>query len=132
MTRTQRRATLAALAAAAGAIAIFAAVFIVKARAQDELDSLTVCRDTQKLIFENALVRVIDDVIPPGAAEPRHHHPRGLVITLADADVETRSGAGNFVRGHSTAGSVRWNEPLTHEVRNVGTTPTHYIRVDIK
>jgi len=119
---------MAAVAVASAAFAIFA----MKARAQDELDSLAVCRDTQKLIFENAFVRVIDDVIPPGAAEPRHHHPRGLVITLADAEVETRSGAGNFVRGHSTAGSVRWNEPLTHEVRNVGSAPTHYIRIDIK
>jgi hypothetical protein len=116
----------------AAALSAAIAGFAWKARAQDELDSLTVCRDTQKLIFENAFVRVIDDVIPPGAAEPRHHHPRGLVITLADADVETRSGAGAPVRGHSSAGSVRWNEPLTHEVRNVGTAATHYIRIDVK
>lgn len=128
MTRTYRRATLAGGAAVIAMLAAFA----FRAGAQDELDSLTVCRETQKLIFENALVRVIDDVIPPGVAEPRHRHPRGLVITLADADVETRNGAGNPVRGHSTAGTVRWNEPLTHEVRNVGNTPTHYIRIDIK
>jgi hypothetical protein len=108
------------------------AAFVFRAHAQDELDSLTVCHDTQKLIFENTFVRVIDDVIPPGVSEPKHHHPRGLVITLADADVETRSGAGNPVRGHSTAGSVRWNEPLTHEVHNVGASATHYIRIDVK
>jgi len=116
----------------AAALVLIAAIG-VKMNAQDDaLDSLTVCRETQKLIFENALVRVIDDVIPPGVSEPRHHHPRGLVITLVDADTETRSAGAGFVRGHSTAGSVRWNEPLTHEVRNVGATATHYIRIDIK
>ena len=116
------------------AAALTISLFALHALAQSdaELDSLAVCKDTQKLIFENSFVRVIDDVIPPGVTEPRHHHPRGLVITLADADVETRSGAGGFVRGHSTAGSVRWNEPLTHEVRNVGAAATHYIRIDVK
>lgn len=126
MTRTQR------VACFAGAAVVAIAVFALHAPAQDELDSLTICHDTQKLIFENAFVRVIDDVIPPGVSEPKHRHPRGLVITLVDADVETRNGAGNLVRGHSTAGSVRWNEPLTHEVHNVGATATHYIRIDVK
>jgi hypothetical protein len=126
MTRIQRVACFTGIAVAA------IAALALRAPAQDELDSLTVCHDTQKLIFENAFVRVIDDVIPPGVSEPRHRHPRGLVITLADADVETGSGTGKPVRGHSTAGSVRWNEPLTHEVHNVGATATHYIRIDVK
>jgi hypothetical protein len=126
MTRTQRSACFTGVAALA------IATFALRTPAQDELDSLTVCHDTQKLMFENAFVRVIDDVIPPGVSEPRHRHPRGLVITLADGDVETRNGAGNPVRGHSTAGSVRWNEPLTHEVRNVGAAATHYVRIDVK
>jgi hypothetical protein len=38
-------------------------------RAEDHLNSLIACRQTQKLIFENAFVRVIDDVIPPGISE---------------------------------------------------------------
>jgi len=126
MTRTQRVACFTSLAIVA------IAVFVFRSPAQDQLDSLTVCHDTQKLIFENAFVRVIDDVIPPDVYEPKHHHPRGLVITLVDADVETKSGGGNPVRGHSTAGSVRWNEPLTHEVHNVGAAATHYIRIDVK
>ena len=126
MTRTQR------LACFTGVAALAIGAFVLRAPAQDGLDSLVVCRDTQKLVFENAFVRVIDDVIPPGVSEPRHHHPRGLVITLADADTETKNDGKNPARGHSTAGSVRWNEPLTHEVHNVGTSATHYIRIDVK
>jgi len=102
------------------------------ALAQDPaLDSLQVCKDTQKLLFENAFVRVIDDVIPPGGAEPRHQHPRGVVVTLAEADVETTNAAGRTAKGHARIGAA-WSEPTVHEVRNVGAAPTHWIRIDIK
>src|SRR5271163_2190205 len=101
--------------------------------AQEDLDSLKVCRDTQKLVFENALVRVIDDVIPPGVAEPRHRHPHGLVIVLADAQTETRTVPdGPWRKGMSKFGAVGWSEPTVHEVHNIGDTPTHYIRIDLK
>ena len=101
--------------------------------AQEDLDSLKVCSETQKLLFENAFVRVIDDVIPPGAAEPRHRHPHGVVVSLADADVETKIYPdGRTARGHSKLGNVNWSEPTIHEVRNVGISATHWIRIDVK
>ena len=110
-----------------------AALIVRGVAAQDALDSLVVCHETQKLIFENAFVRVIDDVIPPGVSEPKHHHPHGVVVAIEDADTETRSYPdGQPTRHHSTKGSASWNESLVHDVKNVGTTPTHFIRIDIK
>jgi hypothetical protein len=101
--------------------------------AQDTLDSLVVCHETQKLIFENAFVRVIDDVIPPGVSEPKHHHPHGVVVAIEDGDTETRSYPdGQPARHHSTKGSASWNESMVHDVKNVGATTTHFIRIDIK
>jgi len=100
---------------------------------QEDLDSLKVCGDTQKLVFENALVRVIDDVIPPGVSEPRHRHPRGVVIVLADAQTETRTSPDSpWRKGMNKFGAVNWSEPTVHEVRNVGVAPTHFIRIDVK
>jgi|HubBroStandDraft_6_1064221.scaffolds.fasta_scaffold41393_6 hypothetical protein len=100
---------------------------------QDDLDSLKVCHETQKLVFENGFVRVIDDSIPPGAAEPRHRHPHGVVITLADAQTETRTSPDDpWRKGASKFGNVGWSEPTVHEVRNIGTQPTHWIRIDLK
>jgi hypothetical protein len=102
-------------------------------RAEDHLDSLIACRQTQKLIFENAFVRVIDDVIPPGVSEPKHRHPHGVVIALEDADTETRSyPGGKATRRHTTNSSASWNEAMIHEVKNVGRKPTHFIRIDLK
>jgi len=113
------------------AVIVFA---LARLRAQeDDLDSLKVCRDTQKLIFENAFVRVIDDVIPAGVSEPRHRHPHGLVIVLADAQTETRPSPDSpWRKGASKFGTVSWSEPTVHEVHNVGTAPTHFIRIDLK
>ena len=114
-------------------LGVFLVISLRGALAQDDasLDSLIVCKDTQRLIFENTFVRIIDDVIPPGAAEGRHRHPHGVVVTLAEADVETVNAAGRTTKGRTRIGAG-WNEPTVHEVRNVGTTPTHWIRIDLK
>jgi hypothetical protein len=110
-----------------------AALVVRNVTAQDALDSLLVCHETQKLIFENAFVRVIDDVIPPGISEPMHHHPHGVVVTIVDADTETRLYPdGQPTRHHSAKGSASWSESLLHDVKNVGAAPTHFIRIDIK
>jgi hypothetical protein len=113
---------------------ISSGVLIVRgSRVQDDLDSLIACHETQKLIFENAFVRVIDDVIPPGVSEPKHRHPHGVVIALEDADTETHSYPdGKATRRHTTKGTASWNEAIIHGVKNVGTEPTHFIRIDVK
>ncbi len=124
----RRLKTIAAILVVAAAILV-----VRRVTAQDALDSLIVCHATQKLIFENAFVRVIDDVIPPGVSEPKHHHPHGVVVALVDADTETRLYPdGQPTRHHSTKGSASWNDSLVHDVKNVGATPTHFIRIDVK
>ena len=116
----------------AGVVSLLA-VSVRRGHAQDALDSLIACHDTQKLIFENAFVRVIDDVIPPGASEPKHRHPHGVVICLEEADTEVRVYPdGTPLRRHSLRGTATWNEALIHDVKNVGKTATHYIRIDVK
>ena len=101
--------------------------------ASDDLDSLIACKETQKLIFENQFVRAIDDRIPAGVAEPKHRHAHGLTITLADWDSETVTYPGSQMsRRHATLGEVRWTEPLIHEVRNVGQTASHTVRIELK
>jgi len=116
----------------AGALLALVAV-VRRGQAQDPLDSLIACHDTQKLIFENTFVRVIDDVILPGVSEPKHRHPHGVVVSLEDGDTETRLYPdGQPQRRHSTKGTATWNETLVHDVKNVGTKATHFIRIDIK
>src|SRR5580698_5648576 len=65
------------------------AAFVVRPQPTDDpLDSLKASPATQKLILENAFVRVIDDQIPVGVAEPRHRHRHGVSVYLSDYTTE--------------------------------------------
>ncbi len=98
-----------------------------------ELNPLLVCKDTLKTIVDNQFVLVVDDRIPPGVAEAKHQHRHGLAIELADADLEmTTYPDHKTARRHETLGEVDWTEPTIHAVRNVGTAPTHTIRIELK
>jgi hypothetical protein len=118
------------------ALAVTITVATQKERAreqQEELDSVKVTPQTQKVIFENGYVRIIDDRIPPGVAEPKHRHPHGVTVALTDYDVEQRNYAtGKVTRSHRHAGEVRWTEATVHDVRNIGQTPSHAIRIELK
>jgi hypothetical protein len=104
-----------------------------RARAEQELDPLIVCADTQKLIFENQFVRVVDDRIPAGGGEPLHRHRHGVVIYLTDYKVEQTSMPERKVsRAERKFGAASWSEAVVHEVKNIGVTPSHAIRIELK
>jgi len=65
--------------------------------ADDPLDSLKVCPTTQRLIFENQFVRVIDDLIPPGVTEPLHRHRRSVVVFLNTSSYEQTTADGRTI-----------------------------------
>ena len=121
--------------AVAGIAVLILALFwqFVLATSQDALDPLEVAPETHKLVFENALVRVIEARVPPGSLEPKHSHPRGLTVHLADYDVEYKTFPdGKVTKVHRSFGSVNWSEAVVHEVRNVSQTPSHAIRIELK
>lgn len=88
--------------------------------------------DTQKVILENALVRVVEVRVPAGVAEPMHSHARGVTVALTEYDNETRAPGGQWSKSHTRSGEVKWADPVTHEARNVGTTEQHVIRIELK
>jgi hypothetical protein len=100
---------------------------------QDDLDPLKVTPQTHKLLFENQYVRVIESRSAPGGTEPKHSHPRSVTVYLADADSEIRTFPDEKVaRVHRTAGTAGWSEATTHAIKNVGSTPSHTIRIELK
>jgi beta-alanine degradation protein BauB len=99
----------------------------------DPLDSLVVCKDTQKLILENQFVRVIEERVPAGVAQPKHRHRQGVLIPLADSDIESVDDPGGQpTRRHLQLGEAGWREPVIHAVRNVGKTELLNIRIELK
>ena len=98
----------------------------------DPLDSLKLNPDTQKLVFENQFVRVIDNTVPVGVTEPMHDHPHGVVVYLSDGKNETTTQDGKKTISVHSADTAVWSEPTIHSVKNVGPAPTHTIRIDVK
>ena len=119
---------------AAGAV-LTAGVWMVAPRAtsQEELDPVKVAAETHKLLFENQFVRVIQAKVPPGSVEPKHRHPRGVTVYLADYSIDQKTlPDGKVTRADRKFGTVTWSEAIVHEVRNTGQTASHAIRIELK
>lgn len=117
-----------------GVLALLLAVFVRHAASQpDDLDVLKVIPQNYKLILDNSVVRVIEARIPPGTEEPPHRHLRGVSIIMGDYVIEHMpQGAGKWTRNERKLGDVYWSESSVHQTRNVGKTPSHTIRVELK
>jgi hypothetical protein len=120
-----------------GALAVFAAVLVVGLRPSfaqpEEMDALKVCPDTQKLVLENAFVRVIEERLPPGATQAKHRHPHGLTIAMSSFENDGFSFTdGKATKSVRTMGEVRWAEEVVHSGKNVGSTEQHIIRIELK
>ena len=98
----------------------------------DPLDPVRVAPETHKIAFENMFVRVLEVRVPPGSIEKRHRHPHGLSVYLASQDTKiTVDGQAPLV-GHREAGSFAWSDAVVHTVENVGKTPMHVLRIELK
>lgn len=107
--------------------------FVARPQAADDpLDSLKACADTQRLILENQFVRVIDDQIPVGVTEPMHRHRHGVVVYLNTYTNEQTTQDGKKTTQDRKSGTAQWSDATVHTVKNIGTIPSHAIRIELK
>ena len=119
------------------ALAVFTAALVVGLRPsfaqQEDLDALKVCPDTQKLVLENAFVRVIEERLPPGGTQAKHRHPHGLTIAMSNFENDGFSYTdGHATKSVRTMGEVRWADEIVHSGKNVSNTEQHIIRIELK
>lgn len=84
-----------------------------------------------RVVFENARVRVLEYRDEPGDATHLHGHPDSVMVTLSSFSRVIAAG-GAEVPVRMPAGQVRWLDAQQHAGRNVGTTPTHSIFIELK
>jgi hypothetical protein len=113
---------------------ILVLVFVVSYSSSEEvLDPLKLAPETHKLVFENRFVRVIESRVPAGGKEPKHRHPHGLTVYLANFESEVKTlpdGKNSKVRRQF--GSAIWSESIVHEVKNIGKVDGHALRIELK
>lgn len=100
--------------------------------ADDPLDPVKASPDTQHLMFENQFVRVVDDQIPVGAMEPLHRHRHGVAVYINNYTNEQVTQEGKKTVQTHKAATASWVEATVHTVKNIGDTPSHSIRIELK
>ena len=118
-----------------GSLCMIAALILVSPAASqtDDLDVLKVIPENYKLILDNPFVRVIEARVPPGTTEPPHRHLRGVSVCMTEYTIESRPVPnGEWTRSERKLGTVYWSEASLHQLRNVGTTTSHTIRIELK
>lgn len=112
-------------------------VVLIWARASssqtDDLDVLKVIPENYKLIIDNQFVRVLEARIPAGTEEKPHRHLKGVSVCLTEYTLESRIlPDGPWVRNERKVGTTYWSDASLHQVRNVGATTSHTIRIELK
>jgi hypothetical protein len=99
----------------------------------DDLDVLKVIPENYTLIIDNQFVRVLEARIPAGTEEKPHRHLKGVSVCLTEYTLESRIlPDGPWVRNARQVGTTYWSDASLHQVRNVGTTTSHTIRIELK
>ena len=99
----------------------------------DDLDVLKVIPENYKLVLDNPFVRVLEAHIPAGTEEKPHRHLRGISVCMTEYTLESRIlPDGPWVRNERKAGVTYWSDASLHQVRNVGKTESHTIRIELK
>jgi hypothetical protein len=100
---------------------------------EPDLDVLKVIPENYKLLIDNPFVRVIEARVPAGMTEAPHRHMRGVSVCLTEYTVESKTlPNGDWVRSERKLGTVYWSEASLHQLRNVGKTMSHTIRIELK
>jgi len=85
-----------------------------------------------KVLLENDCVRVQYHDVAVGKTIPMHSHPSYIVYTLRPFTARIRLKDGTQRISQRKAGEAYWNEPITHSVENLGTTPVHNLILELK
>ena len=112
---------------------IAATLMRVSAYQNDDLDVLKVIPENYKLLIDNPFVRVIEARIPAGTVEKPHRHMRGVSVCMTEYTLESRTlPDGQWTRNERKLGTVYWSEASLHQVRNIGKTESHTMRIELK
>jgi quercetin dioxygenase-like cupin family protein len=121
---------------AMGQSAVGQAVTECKVIAPDATDGVLVAPENHKVLYEDADVRVIGVTVPPHSKETAHTHARPAILYIDEA-ATTRYTTPDTPDAKASAFrkvpiTLRLKPEPLHAVENVGDTPFHAVRVELK
>lgn len=109
-------------------LACFAGTIATASSGQDR----AVVVPDMKVLLNNDCVRVQRHDVDVGGSIPMHSHPAYVVYTLNAFKAQITLPDGTQRISERKAGEAYWNPPISHSVKNLGTTPIHNLIVEIK
>lgn len=95
------------------------------------LDPTTTNPQFYRVLWENDDVRVLEYEDEPGDETTPHRHPNSVMVTLTGFERELSTG-GRTLDVTLPAGAAVWLPAQSHSGKNIGTTPTHTILIELK
>ena len=85
-----------------------------------------------KQVSENAHAVQFEATAAPGQVTPLHTHGNHVLIALADGTVELTDPSGKKEKLELKKDTVKFGPPITHTSANTGSTPLHWILIELK
>jgi beta-alanine degradation protein BauB len=98
------------------------------ARAQDRARAVP----DMKVLLQNDRVRVQFHDVAPGETTALHSHPAYVAYVFQEFTGTAILADGRDIPLARKAGDVFYSEPVTHRIKNTGTTPIHNLVVELK
>lgn len=95
-------------------------------------DAAQVAPDVYKVVLENDRVRVLDTRTKPGGTSQLHHHPDMVGYAVTDCAWYLTSPEGETVRVELKAGETFFLDAVDHSAKDIGTTGSHAILIELK
>ncbi len=107
--------------------------FAACAAAASAQDVVQVSPATNKVLVDNASVRVVQATFKPGAKEGVHTHPAGWYYVTKGGTLKVSYADGKVEMWKAKTGEQAWMDgEAPHSAENVGKTTLQYILVEVK
>ncbi len=96
-------------------------------------DAVQVAPSINRVLVDNAHVRVVKSTFKPGAAEGTHTHPAGWYMVIKGGTLKITHADGKTEEWKAKAGEQAWQDAeAPHQAENVGKTTFEYVYVEVK
>jgi hypothetical protein len=88
--------------------------------------------EKNKRLFDSSDVFIFEEQLAPGDTRARHGHAERLVVVVNDTRLQQWQDDGQEVFKNQVPDDVHFNQPVAHQVTNVGPHPLRNIVIEFK
>lgn len=112
-------------------ITLMGACLFMTGRANAQ-DPVKVAPGMNKVVVNNAQVRVLDVTLKPGEKMPMHSHPDNVLYVISGGTSRSTDAKGKATEHTYKEGECVFRKGETHMVENIGEKPTHVLNIELK